>query len=49
MASGDLFLRGQEAGGTAGASSLPEVHRSVAVSERGWLRRLLSFAGPGFL
>ncbi|KAB2950330.1 MAG: divalent metal cation transporter, partial [Thermoanaerobaculia bacterium] len=30
--------------------SLPEVHGSVPVSaRRGWLRRLLAFAGPGYL
>jgi manganese transport protein len=30
--------------------SLPEVHRSVAVNQSGnWLRRFLSFAGPGYL
>ena len=29
--------------------SLPDVHRSVAVGHLGWLRRLLSFAGPGYL
>lgn len=30
--------------------SLPEVHRSVPVSTRSsWLRRFLSFAGPGYL
>ena len=32
------------------ARSLPEVHGSVPVSRRGgWLRRFLSFAGPGYL
>ncbi len=32
------------------APSLPEVHASVAVPERGgWLRRLLAFSGPGYM
>jgi manganese transport protein len=36
--------------GNAGEVSLPVVHRSVAVPRgAGWLRRLLAFAGPGYL
>ena len=31
------------------AVSLPELHRSVAVPERGVVRKLLAFAGPGYL
>ena len=31
------------------APSMPEVHRSVAVMRGSWLRRMLSFLGPGFL
>lgn len=30
--------------------SLPEVHASIAVPQGGlWLRRLLAFAGPGYM
>src|SRR5215210_9291346 len=29
--------------------SLSEVHRSVPISDKSWLRRLLSFSGPGYL
>src|SRR5213082_820978 len=42
-----------EAGGwrtAAGTPSLSEVHRSIAVPRTGsFLRRLLAFAGPGYL
>ena len=40
-----------EAGALSAASpSLPEVHHSVPVAAgRGWLRRFLAFAGPGYL
>ncbi len=35
---------------TAASHSLPEVHGSVPVAgARGWLRRFLAFAGPGYL
>ena len=39
------------AGGETGRPSLPEVHASIPVSPAtaGWLRRFLSFAGPGYL
>lgn len=37
------------AASSAALPSLPEVHRSVAVSDKGFWRRFLSFAGPGFL
>src|SRR5947209_11425238 len=34
----------------AGTPSLPEVHRSIAVtSGRGFWRKLLAFSGPGYL
>ncbi len=29
--------------------SLPEVHGSVKISDKGFWRRLLSFSGPGYL
>lgn len=48
---GALGPNGEEPGAdaTAGTPSLSEVYRSVTVSDKGWLRRLLSFSGPGFL
>ncbi len=54
MAGGETFLgRGPDgvaSGGVeTGEPSLSEAYRSVSVSDRGWMRRLLSFAGPGFL
>jgi len=37
-------------GGLSQDRSLPEVHGTVAIDQRrGWLRRLLAFAGPGYL
>ncbi|QQR75149.1 MAG: Nramp family divalent metal transporter [Holophagales bacterium] len=37
-------------GNREGGLSLPEVHGSVSVSgAKGWLRRFLAFAGPGYL
>jgi manganese transport protein len=33
----------------AAAPSLPEAHRTIPVNNSNWLRRLLSFAGPGYL
>lgn len=32
-----------------GAPSLSEAYRSIAVNGKGWMRRLLAFAGPGYL
>ena len=31
------------------APSLAEVHRSVDVSGKTWIRKMLAFAGPGYL
>jgi manganese transport protein len=44
--SGDEFLTGND---TPDLPSLSEVHRSVPITGTSWLRRLLSFAGPGYL
>jgi manganese transport protein len=49
MATGDTFLSGAGAAPDSSPPSLSEVHRSVSVSGKSGWRRLLSFAGPGFL
>jgi manganese transport protein len=44
------ILRPEAVAAGAAGVSLPEIHRSVVVSDAaGWLRRLLSFIGPGYL
>ncbi len=42
----DLLVKPDD---VAAKASLSEVHRSVPVTGKGWLRRFLSFAGPGYL
>ncbi len=49
---GELTGRGEGPARKAGRpplASLPESHRTVAVPERGVARKLLAFAGPGYL